>query len=141
VLAELPHVRLGRSVFGVRPGTEGPVLELFEAFEEVAFYQFTGWLPARICQLANRKSLVTASSLIARFGQLSVLLAVASAGGSATVADLTDSGFDSDYIGAASDYLRACGFLGSSQGSFYCTSQGKTLVQTLLRAAEKNEAV
>jgi hypothetical protein len=141
VLAELPHVKLGRSVFGVRPGTEGSVLDLFESFEEVAFYRFTGWLPVRMWQLANRKPLIVTSSLIARFGYLSVLLTTAWRGGSVSNADLVDSGFDAEYIAAASNYLQKHGLLGSKPEVFYCTARGRALVQTLLPVVERNGTI
>lgn len=141
ILAELPHVRLGKSVFGVRPGTEGPVLDLFESFQEVAFYRFTGWLPVRMWQLANRKSLMVASSSIAHFGYLSLLLAVARRSGFVSHAELVDSGLDADYIVAASNYLQEYGLLGSRPEGLYCTPRGRTLAQTLLPLVERNGAI
>jgi hypothetical protein len=132
---------LGRSVFGVQPGTEGPVLDLFESFEEVAFYRFTGWLPVRMWQLPNRKPLIVTSSLIARFGYLSVLLTTAWGGGSVSHGNLVDSGFDAEYIAAASNYLQKHGLLGSKPEAFYCTPRGTVLAQTLLPVVERNGTV
>lgn len=141
ILTELPHVRLGKSVFGVRPGTEGPVLDLLESFEEVAFYRFTGWLPLRMWQLANRKPLVFTSSLIAHFGYLSVLLTTARRGGSVSHADFVDSGFDAEYMAAASNYLQEHGLLQSKPEGFYCTPRGRALAQALLPVAERNGTI
>jgi len=125
----------------VRPGTEGPVVELFESFEEVAFYRFTGWLPVRMWQLANRKPLIVTGSLIAHFGYLSVLLTTADRGGCVSHADLVDSGFDAEYIAAASNYLQEHRLLGSKPEGFYCTPRGRTLAQTLLPVVERNGTI
>lgn len=141
ILAQLPHVRLGKSVFGVRPGTEGPVLELLESFEEVSFYRFIGWLPSRMWQPGNRKSLLAASSLIAHFGHLSILLSAEKHGGSASLADLIDYGFDAEYVVGASRHLVECGLLGSKPEGFYCTGRGRTVAQMLLPLAERSGAI
>jgi hypothetical protein len=138
ILDELPHVRLGKSVFGVQPGTEGPVLDLFESLEEVVFYHFTGWLPVRLWQLANRKPLMAASSLIGHFGYLSVLLAVARNGGSVSRSDLMDSGFDAEYLTAAWNYLQGHGLLRSKPEGFQCTPRGTTIAQSLFPVLEGN---
>ncbi len=138
ILAEVPHVRLGKSVFGVRPGTERPVLNLLESFEEVSFYQFTGWVPSRMWQQTDRKPLIVASSLIARFGYLSIVLAIARHRGPILEADLVDSGFDADFVAAASNYLQENGLLGARSGELFCTPRGRALAQTLIALAERN---
>lgn len=125
----------------MRPGTEGPLLDLFESFEEVTFYRFTGWLPVRMWQLANRKPMIVAGSLIAHFGYISVLLTTARRGRFVSQADLVDSGFDAEYIVAASNYLQEHGLLGSKPEGFYCTPRGRTLAQTLLPAVDRNGTI
>ena len=140
ILAEVPHVRLGKSVFGVRPGTEHPVLDLLESFEEVSFYKFTGWVPTRMWQQTNRKLLIVTSSLIARFGYLSVLLVVARRGEPVMADDLIDFGFDADFVVAASNYLQQNGLLATRQEGLYCTARGSALAQTLIALVDRNGA-
>lgn len=141
ILDELPNVRLGKSVFAVRPGTEGPILDLFQSFEEVTYYRFTGWVPARMWQLANRRPLKTASSIIANLGYLSVLVAAAKRGGFVSQSDLIDSGFDAEYFIASSNYLRRHGFLTGKPEALHCTPRGTSLAQTLLPVLESDGAI
>ena len=48
ILDQIPHIKLGKSVFGILPGTESLVLDLFQSYNEVIVHQFIGMIPIPI---------------------------------------------------------------------------------------------
>lgn len=136
ILGEIPHIRLGKSVFAVPPGSEKPVLELFESFTEVVFYQFDGWLHESISSHIGIKELIFSSNLIAKFGFLSILLVIARKEGALLRNELIDQGFDMDYIDLAISNLQKNRLLIEEADGILCTNRGELVSKTLLDAID-----
>lgn len=132
ILDEQPHVKLGKSVFGVIPGNEGAILELFSSFEELTYYNFIGYVLESDCQpiVAEMKS--TASREIMTHGYLSVLLIAAQHDGTILRTNLNQLGFDDSYIDSAIAYLLAYELVNEVSSSVVCTQRGMLFAQSIL---------
>jgi hypothetical protein len=130
LLDQTSHVKLGKSVFGLRPGTEGPIIRLLDSFDEVIYYNFIGWLPISMWP-EKEKDPLAINELIERYGSLSVLLALQQLGGSAQQTQLQEAGFDHEYATKAIDYLRTQGWLEEHENVIALTNNGKLVVGQL----------
>ncbi len=131
ILDHLPHVKLGKSVLGVQPGTEGPIIQLLRDFDEVIYYDFIGWLPDTFWPLKQDDDKKVANNLISQFGFLSVLFQVQRLGGSSEESTLLDLGFDPEYLQHAIQYLLSKRMLVKVNGSLESTSKGKQIANSL----------
>ena len=132
IMDQLPFVKLGKSVLGVQPGTEDPILELLNKFDEVDYYSFIGWVPSAIWAFAEDDNVLMASKLIARLGYLSVLYVLKKFGGITQVYELHKFGFDSDYINQALTNLEKSGLIIQNQDVIQCTDTGETVATILV---------
>jgi len=131
VLDQLPHVKLGKSVFGVIPGSIDPVLDLFHAFPEVMFHKFIGWIPVASCPPGIDAKVMMASSLVERFGFLSLLVMAHKQGGLLSRSFLHEVGLEDTYINAAVNFLLDRGLIQVSHERLKLTPQGYTLAKLL----------
>lgn len=139
IMDQLPFVKLGKSVLGVQPGTEGPILELLHKFDEVDYYNFIGWVPSAVWTVAEDDSVLMASKLIARLGYLSVLLMLKKVGGVIQVDELLSFGFDADYINQAVTNLEKSGLVLQNHDVIQCTDTGETIATILDEKIEFSE--
>jgi len=130
LLDQTSHVKLGKSVFGLRPGTEGPIIRLLDSFDEVIYYNFIGWLPTSMWPEKEEGSLAI-NELIEQYGSLSILLTLQQLGGSAQRTQLQEVGFDHEYSRKAIDYLRTQGWLEESDNIVALTSRGELVASQL----------
>ena len=131
IMDQLPFVKLGKSVLGVQPGTEGPILELLHKFDEVDYYNFIGWVPSAIWTVAEDDNILMASKLIARLGYLSVLFMLKKVGGVIQVDELLSFGFDADYINEAVTNLEKSGLVLRNRDVIQCTDTGEKIASIL----------
>lgn len=131
IMDQLSFVKLGKSVLGVQPGTEGPILELLNKFDEVDFYNFIGWVPSAIWTVVEDDDALMASKLIARLGYLSVLFLLKKLGRVIQIDELLDFGFDADYITKAVSNLKSSGLVLQNQDVLQCTDTGETVATFL----------
>ncbi|MDO8055620.1 MAG: hypothetical protein Q6361_02060 [Candidatus Hermodarchaeota archaeon] len=124
LLDQTPHVKLGKSVFGLRPGTEGPIIKLLDSFDEVIYYNFIGWLPKSLWP-EKEEGIQAINELIERYGSLSILLALQQLGGSIERRQFQDVGFDHEFASKAIDYLQTQGWLEERENSVFLTSSGE----------------
>lgn len=130
LLDQTPHVKLGKSVFGLRPGSEGPIIELLDAFDEVIYYNFIGWLPKSLWP-EKEKDILAINELIERYGSLSLLLALHQLGGRVERRQFQDVGFDHEFASNAIDYLRTQGWLEERENNVFLTSSGQSMAGQL----------
>jgi hypothetical protein len=130
LLDQTTHVKLGKSVFGLRPGSEGPVIRLMESFDEVVYFNFIGWLPTSLWPEKEEDQLAI-NGIIERFGSLAILIAVLKLGGNAQRIQLQEAGFDYDYATKAIAYLRAKGWLEEKGNILTLTRSGESMVDQL----------
>lgn len=133
ILDQLPHVKLGKSVFGVLPGTEDPVLKLLRAYEEVVFYNFIGWLAVDIWPAFEKENISTVNNLILRFGYLSLLLILERQREPIQKNMLIDYGFDSEYITQALEYLTQRELVTKTPNGFESTPRGNNIASKLTK--------
>ena len=126
LLDQIPHVKLGKSVFGLQPGTEGPIIRLLESFNEVIYYNFIGWLPLTLWPVEN-EALLESNRLIERYGYLSVLVKLHQLGGRSQQIQIFEAGFDAEFAFKAIDYLLAHGWLKRTEDIIELTNNGETL--------------
>jgi hypothetical protein len=131
IMDHIPFVKLGKSVLGVEPGTEGPLLDLFHRFDEVDFYNFIGWVPSAIWTVAEDEKASMAGKLIARWGYLSVLLMLKQSGGAIRVDELLAFGFDDDFINHAVETLKNNDLIVQKQSTLQFTNTGETVAKLL----------
>lgn len=131
VLDHVPHVKLGKSVLAVRPGTEEPILKLLRSFDEVIFYHFIGLIPISFWPGARDNEVLVASQLIDKFGYLSVLVLLERLGGVTQEDSLIDHGFDARFINDALGYLTKMGYLMKTHERIECTRNGEKIVYTM----------
>lgn len=130
LLDQTSHIKLGKSVFGLPPGTEGPIIKLMDSFDEVIYYNFIGWLPISMWPEKEKGSLAI-NELIERYGSLSVLLALQQLEGSAQRIQLQEAGFDHEYATRAIDYLRTQGWVEERENVVILTNRGKLVADQL----------
>lgn len=131
ILDEYPHVKLGKSVFGIIPGGESAIIELFESFEELIYYNFIGFVPKSDCQLIVDETKSTAGQGIAKYGFLSVLLIAAQHNGEILRTDLNKLGFENGYIDSALAYLHSHDLVKETRGVVVCTQRGMGFAQSI----------
>ena len=136
---QLPFVKLGKSVLGVQPGTEGPILELLHKFDEVDYYDFIGWVPSAFWTVGEDDNVLMARKLIARLGYLAVLFLLKRFGRVNHVDELLDFGFDADYINQAVSNLKSTGFVVQNQDGLQCTDTGETVATFLAEKMKLSE--
>ncbi|MFX1300227.1 MAG: hypothetical protein ACFFAL_06135 [Promethearchaeota archaeon] len=139
IMDQLPFVKLGKSVLGVQPGTEGPILELLHKFDEVDYYNFIGWVPSAIWTVAEDNNILMASKLITMLGYLSVIFVLKKYGGITQVDELRKLGFDSDYINQALTNLEKSGLILQNQDVIQCTDTGETVATILVEKIKFSE--
>ncbi len=139
IMDQLPFVKLGKSVLGVQPGSEGPILELLHKFDEVDYYNFIGWVPSAIWTVVEDDNVLMASKLIARLGYLSVLFTLNKFGGVIQVEELLNFGFDADYINQAVINLEKSGLVLLNQDVIQCTDTGETVATILAEKMKVSE--
>jgi len=139
IMDQLPFVKLGKSVLGVQPGTEGPILELLHKFDEVDYYIFIGWVPSAIWTVVEDDNVLMVSKLIARLGYLSVLFLLKRFGRVIHVDELLDFGFDADYINHAVSNLKSSGLVFQNQDVLQCTDTGETVATFLAEKMKLSE--
>ena len=127
LLDQTPNVKLGKSVFGLRPGTEGPIIELLDSFEEVIYYKFIGWLSKSLWP-KKEEGILAVNELIERYGSLSVLIALQQLGGSVEKIQFQNVGFDHEFLNNAIDYLRTKGWLREKVTNVLLTRSGESVV-------------
>ncbi len=130
VLSQMPHIRLGKSVFAVHPGDDELILKLFNDFEELIYHRFVGWVPSsnvRSIKLANQSR---ASQCITNLGYLSLLLFIAKKSVE-TDEDLMNSGFDLQFIEFAVEFLKKNRLISLTNDGYTCTQQGQKLAKLL----------
>jgi hypothetical protein len=130
VLSQMPHIKLGKSVFAVHPGDDESILELFNDFRELTYHRFVGWVPlsnVASIKLANQSQ---TSKFITTLGYLSLLLFIDQKNAK-TDEDLINSGFDLKFIDSAVDYLKKKRLISDSKGGYKCTQQGQELAKLL----------
>jgi hypothetical protein len=132
ILDECPHVKLGKSVFGIKPGDERAILELFNSFEEVKYYNFIGYIRESDCQQIVDETKSTVSQNILKFGYLSILLIAALHDGSISRLDLNKLGYDDNYLDSALAFLTEYGLVKEARGAVVCTKQGTLFGRVLL---------
>jgi len=132
ILDQLPHVKLGKSVFGVVPNSKDQVLDLLHAFPEVTFHQFISWLPVDSCPSEVGIRIIRTSSLIERFGFLAFLLMAYQQGGSLPRSFLHEVGLEDEYIDAAAHFLSSRGLARFSGENLEVTSKGEILARVLI---------
>ncbi len=137
LLDEYPHVKLGKSVFGIRPGDEGAVIELLNSFEEVRYYNFIAFVRESDCQRIIDESKSATSQAIMRLGFLSVLLIAAQHDGIILRFNLNKLGFDDDYLGSALAYLKKYDLVKEARGEVVCTNKGILFAQSLLNTFDR----
>jgi hypothetical protein len=130
LLDQTSHVKLGKSVFGLRPGTEGPILRLLESFDEVIYYHFIGWLPVSMWPEDDTESLES-NRLIERYGSLSILIKLHQLGGRSPRTQLIEAGFDIEYTQKAMAHLQAHGWLEEEGDAVVLTKNGEVVVAQL----------
>ena len=130
LLDQTPHVKLGKSVFGLRPGTEGDILRLMQSYDEVLYYNFIGWLPAKMWPESDER-VVEMNRLIDRFGSLSILIALQQLGGKVHRTQLLETGFDLDYAQKAIKYLQAQDWIEEEKDKVILTKNGELVVNRL----------
>lgn len=130
ILDQQPHIKLGRSVLGVQPGTEDSIIELLQSYNEIAFYQFIGWIPKRAWLEKDDKSFL-ASYLITRFGFFSILVLIDKTGEKMSQTDLQSYGFDLKYIKQALSYLTEKLLLVDEANVLQLTKSGTSLIKLL----------
>ncbi len=133
ILDQLPHVKLGKSVFGVLPGTEDLVLKLLRAYEEVLFYSFIGWLPVDLWPVFEKENISTANNLILRCGYLSLLIILERQREAIQKNTLIDYGFDSEYITQAIEYLTQIGLVIKTPNGYESTPSGNSIASMLTK--------
>ena len=131
ILDQIHHVKLGKSVFGVVPGTEEGIVDLFSSFQEVKFYEFTGWLPQSVWSQDYDDKSPSSSSLIDRFGYLSVLIIAKLYREANLKSILLEWGFDDDYINSAFEFLQKNGLMTITDEGLSCTRTGTSIVKSL----------
>jgi len=134
ILDDHPYVKLGKSVFGIIPGDEGDILELFDSFEEVTYYNFIGYVLESDCQPIIDKTKSTASQDIVKFGFLSILLIAAQHNGSISRSSLNQLGFENDYVDSAIMHLNNYDLVNEARGAVVCTHRGILFAQSLLKS-------
>ncbi len=139
IMDQLPFVKLGKSVLGVQPGTEGPILELLHKFDEVDYYNFIGWVPSAVWTVAEDDNVLMACKLIARFGYLSVLFMLKRLRGVIQFDELRNFGFDADYINQAVTNLEKSGLVFHNQNVIQYTNTGETVATILAEKIEFSE--
>jgi hypothetical protein len=139
IMDQLPFVKLGKSVLGVQPGTEGPILELLHKFDEVDYYNFIGCVPSAIWTVVEDDDALMASKLIARLGYLSVLFLLKRFGRVIHFEELLDFGFDADYINQAVTNLKSNGLVLQNQDVLQCTDTGETVATFLTEKMKLSE--
>jgi hypothetical protein len=128
VLDQIPHIKLGKSVLAVPPGSEGEIINLLRAFDEVIFYTFTGWLPISLWPMKYDEAIDMTSKLIINYGYLSVLFQIQKKGGSLKQSDLSDAGFSMEYSDRAITYLLNKDYLQKNQDELLITTKGKQII-------------
>lgn len=126
LLDQTPHVKLGKSVIGLQPGTEGPVISLLDSFDEVIYYNFIGWLPTTLWAEKDEVFLET-SRLIERYGYLSVLVKLKQLGGHGEQKQILDAGFDEEFTNNAMNFLITQSWLEKADGVVKLTSSGEKM--------------
>lgn len=134
VLDEHSHVKLGKSVFGIIPGNEGAILELFDSFEELTYYNFIGYVLESDCQTIVDKTKSIASQNIVKYGVLSVLLTAAQNDGEISRTSLNQLGFENSYVDSAIAYLQNYDLVNEARGAVICTRRGMLFAQSLMDA-------
>jgi hypothetical protein len=124
-------VKLGKSVFGILPGDEGEILELFDSFEEVTYYNFIGYVLESDCQSIVDKTKSTAGQVVMKYGFISILLIAAQHNGRVLRSNLNDLGLDNDYVDSAVAYLNGYNLVNEEAGVVICTHQGLLFAQSL----------
>lgn len=130
VLDQIPHVKLGKSVLGVQPGTEQKILQLIESFDEIVFFSFIAWLPASLSP-GEEVSLIV-NNRITKFGYLSLLITLMEMGSNVQETKLLERGFDFEYFRRAKKYLLECGYVIETDAGLDCTQGGEQLAKLLL---------
>jgi hypothetical protein len=133
ILDEQPHVKLGKSVFGVVPGGEGAILDLFNSFDELTYYNFIGYVLESDCQAVLDELKSTASREIEKHGLLSILLVAAQHEGTISRANLNQLGFEDEYIDSAIVYLQKYDLVKEARDSVVCTQRGVLFAQSILK--------
>jgi hypothetical protein len=133
LLDQVPHIKLGKSVLAVRPGTEEPILKLLRTFDEVMFYHFIGWIPISLWPGSQENEVIVASKLIDQFGYLSLLVVLNQLGGITHETSLLDHGFDTSFIHVALGYLIRRGYLIKTPEKIECTRSGENLVYNMTK--------
>ena len=130
LLEETSHVKLGKSVFGLRPGTEGPILRLLDSFDEIIYYNFIGWLPVSIWPEKDQDP-IAINELIEQYGSLSILLALQQLGGKVQRTKLQEMGFDHDYASKSIAHLQTQGWLEERESSVILTTSGELVARQI----------
>ncbi|MFX1577080.1 MAG: hypothetical protein ACFFCF_07880 [Promethearchaeota archaeon] len=128
VLDQIPHIKLGKSVLAVPPGSEDEIINLLRSFNEVIFYTFTGWLPTSLWPMKYDEDIDMTSKLIINYGYLSVLFQIQKKGGSINQSDLSNAGFSLEYSGRAINYLLNKDYLQKNQDELIITATGKHII-------------
>lgn len=131
VLDQIPHIKLGKSVIAVPPGSEGEIINLLRAFDEVIFYNFTGWLLPSLWPMKYEEDIDMTSKLIMNYGYLSVLFQIQEKGGSLEQSDLSAAGFSMEYSGLAINYLLNKDYLKKIKDELIITTKGKQIIDQL----------
>jgi len=132
LLDQLPYFKLGKSVFGVRPGHEFSILELLDKFQEITYHQFIGWINIPEWSEFNHRDYLRISQLIHDFGFLSILIVLKQHNQTISNSDLLELGFDSKYIDLATEFLKERDLLDFDDDVYVLTSKGSLIVKTLL---------
>lgn len=133
LLGQLPHIKLGKSVFGVKPGSEYSILELLDNFREITYYQFIGWIHVPEWTEVKYRSLLLISQLIQDLGFLSILVIVAQYNRGISKSSLLELGFESEYVDSATVFLKERDLLDYNGGLFIPTRKGSLIAKPFLR--------
>lgn len=137
LLDYLPHIKLGKSVFGVKPGHEFSILELLDEFQEITYHQFIGWIDVPEWPEANYQSYLRISQLIHYFGFLSILIVLAQYDQAISKSSLLELGFEGKYVDLATEFLKEGDLLDYNDDMFILTSKGSLVAKPLLENIDR----